>query len=694
MQSVSPYRYYGEKVCVTMRPLIERGIIEAYTTAKGGVASYKWEHWVKAARKSGHFTQNGGRNREPLLEFVAVPEPYRTRITEAFGQPGEASNPFEGFFKMDVDARRFFTLHRFPNGDTLSDEQIDRYTMNASVLNGIPAFYTHRCTLRQKANHNTRGVWNSVVEDVLAFSDVLQKRYGMGHTVKRTRLHRKLETYGNKNYSILIDGRNQNTAALKTTAEMLSLWSAIFARVQHKPNYAEVAEYYDRFRRGELEVYNRETGELYDPAAPCFVDIDESTVRNWLSEWATKAPAHSLRSGDRQKFKSLYEPWHKLEQPKFAGSIISVDDRQPPFSYGDNKRVWFYNGIDLGSEAFTAWVYGTSKEGIITDFYRQLVRNYTAWDICLPYELEGELSLNASFTDGLLKPGSMFSEVRIEANNARGKRIEGFYRPLRYKLEKRREGWLARPHALSESNQPSAKKVPELPYDTIVENALRDLETWNNMPHSNQELHPGMTRWDVFMDKQHPALQPTNWRGILPYIGYPTSTSMNAGRIILQGKHRVVGIGGEVALGDDLLNIMRRIEGRDVMVYWLDGNDGQVMKALVYDSEGDYVCELLGDLSYQKAKLEQTDDDRRNRELMSAYANTVQSYIRRTAQSIEHLELIERPVATASQRFRMDGLTRYTPRTERTAKPVEEEMQEVAAEAYDRGSRRLSFDNF
>ncbi len=120
----------------------------------------------------------------------------------------------------------------------------------------------------------------------------------------------------------------------------------------------------------------------------------------------------------------MYEPFHKLKQPEFAGSIISVDDRQPPFEYAAGKRMWFYCGADLGSKAFTCWVYGTSKEGIILEFYPQMVRNYTKWGLQLPYELECESSLNANYKTSLLQPGAMFQQVRIEANNARGKGIE------------------------------------------------------------------------------------------------------------------------------------------------------------------------------------------------------------------------------------------------------------------------------
>ncbi|WP_449398500.1 hypothetical protein [Chryseobacterium wanjuense] len=89
----------------------------------------------------------------------------------------------------------------------------------------------------------------------------------------------------------------------------------------------------------------------------------------------------------------------------------------------------------------------------------------------------------------------MFQNVRIEANNARGKRIERYFGSLRYGSEKEREGWLARPHALSESNQKGSKEVPMLPYERIIEECITDIYDWNNAPHS---VDPSKTRWEYF----------------------------------------------------------------------------------------------------------------------------------------------------------------------------------------------------
>ncbi len=161
----------------------------------------------------------------------------------------------------------------------------------------------------------------------------------------------------------------------------------------------------------------------------------------------------------------------------------------------NGKSIWFYNAYDIASECFTCWVYGQSKESIILDFYRQLIRNYAEWRLNMPAELECEMSLNSSFKNTFLSEGLLFKHVKMEANNARGKYIERFFGELRYQYEKDKKGWLARPHSLRETNQ--AKKpieqTPVLSFNEIITNSLRDIEEWNNRPHS---LRPDKRRWD------------------------------------------------------------------------------------------------------------------------------------------------------------------------------------------------------
>lgn len=603
----------------------------------------------------------GGRDNSVLLAWSHLPEGWKNQLISLFGAPSQRVNPLQNFFQFSADARRFFDGFKFACGTGLTQEQINQYTLNASVLEALTMLKNARTQSRKSRGTSLRGLWDSLLEDTTAFNDILAQQYGVKHTLPRSiKLKKNFRDFHAKGFESIIDGRARNQAARQVTDLMVEIWRDIYAgQGEYKPDCNEVALKYNAFLAGNLEVIQNDTGELYDRENPAFKKVSAKTVYNYLTAWENRVQSHALRSGNRQVFIGDNIPFHKLLPTEYSGTTISVDDRQPPFKNLKGNRIWFYNGIDLGSQAFTVWVHGETKEGIILEFYRQMVRNYVEWGVKLPLELEGELSLNSSFTNSFLAPGAMFENVRIEANNARGKRIEAFFRPLRYQLEKKREGWLARPHAISESNQASAVEAKRIPQEDIVNGCLQDIVTWNNTLHPNQDKYPGKSRWEVFLQNQNPNCKDYNWPGILYGLGKETKTSMNSGRILLQGKHRVVGNAGEVALGEDLIKIMTQIEGKEVTVKWLDGNDGQVIKALVYHNDM-LVCELLGDLAYHRSPFERTEQCEINRALTSAYVQTVQAFVNNGKKNISRVTILENEMPQEREHtFTIPGLKKY-----------------------------------
>ena len=468
-----------------------------------------------------------------------------------------------------------------------------------------------------------------------------------------------------------VGGKRKNNARIVDDITE-SVLNGLFANISHKPTVTEIHRSYKAFLSGYVQVYNEDTGEIFDPKG--FRSLSESTVRNYLSKWENQSATYKQRSGDRQKYMQKFKPYHQLERPKFAGSLISIDDRNPPFKDLDGNRVWFYNGIDLGSECFTTFVYGKTKEGIITEFYRQMVRNYTEWGLNLPDGLEAESALNSSFTNSFLQEGYMFQNVRIEANNARGKRIERYFGSLRYEIEKQREGWLARPHAKSESNQMGSENVPKIPYDQIVEGAIQDLFTWNNSPHSQ---NPSITRWEYFLANQHPELKPTNWKAILPYLGFHTPSSCNAGYIKLQGKPRAIAQNGKICTGESLITAMKAIEGKDVDIYWLDDNSGNVLKALAF-YEDKFICEIQEMPKYNRAVIERTAESEKAREIQSSYVSTVEAFINKQEKSLIKVNVYNQPKPVPQNGFFIPGMDRkkFAPTEPGQAKIISNEDNE------------------
>jgi hypothetical protein len=138
------------------------------------------------------------------------------------------------------------------------------------------------------------------------------------------------------------------------------------------------------------------------------------------------------------------------------------------------------------------------------------------------------------------------------------------------------------------------------------------------------------------------------------------------GYITLQGKKRAIAENGQILTGEMLIHKMKAIEGKDVEVYWLDGNEGEVLKALVYQG-GRLICEAMEMPKYNRATIERTDSDQVALQLQSAYVNTVEAFAKTKRNSIENYNLIDNAPKTLNSNFQFSNLKRFEAREE----PVE-----------------------
>lgn len=587
-----------------------------------------------------------------LIDYDTLP----LQIKDSLPDPRSGKHLFERFFEVDAAAVEYYQNYRFEDGSALSEEKQSLYIANASVIKAVFALKIGRINERKSKGHRnpTHKIWQTLCNDCLSFKPVLAEKFGLVIDLPDNyrRFAEKCVRFSDAGYEYLISKKHLNINGQKVDAETLKILESIFATQSYKPTASEVSDLYDAFLDGYLEVINNNTGECYSQKD--FKKLSKGTIMRYLAEWTSKAGTSMLRTGDRQKHMQRFSPHHSFDIPKFAGSIISVDDRQPPFVYDKNSRVWFYLGLDLHSLCFTTWVYGKTKEGLILDFYRQMVRNYAEWNISMPAELEAEASLNSSYKNTFLREGSMFEYVHIEANNARAKKIERIFGKVRYEIEKKHAGWMARPTAKSETNELAPGKVTILPYDQIVKQALADIEMFNNMP---CEQNPSKSRWDQFVYNQNPDLKPTNYRSIIPYLGYTTpKTSCNRGLVRLHGREMLIGDNGNICTGEDLIKLMKIVEGEEISVKWLDDNDGNILKAYAFIGDK-YVCELFEKVHYQRARKEQKEEDLIAKNLMSAYKATIDGYCRNQKNSIEKVTLIDSRQITVNNNFRIRELS-------------------------------------
>lgn len=651
MQSI--YTEHNGKICVAAADLLAEGIC----------TKPLWDKWMREAKQLEYTTRAGGNGRPSLIELTAIPSKYREQIIDKFGNPEKQHNALEQFFAIDSNARAFYDSYRNPEtGKSLEKYQIERYTINASMLNALAQLREARVLLTKVKGNPKRDLKQGLTNDAIAFNHILKAKYqGLQHNLPKNprKLMEKLAEYLRLRYACLIDKRGTTANAQVVTPEMLELWNCLFAGQKHKPSHYEVHFKYSTFLMGKLEIVNPATGEVFDPTKEYYKPVSERTVLNHLGEWVNRIGVFKKRSGNRKTYMDLHTPSARMLRPT-PGAIISVDDFQPPFKYasGGGNRIWFYIAQDLGSTAITAWVYGKSKEGIIEDFYKEVLKNYTNWGINLPYEIECEAALNSSYVNTILSPGVMFQKARVLPNKPRAKRIERTIRDLRLQYASKHPAFIARHNAKDENYQTQKEKEVYISIEEIVEFELRVIEDWNNELHPDQAQYPRLSRWDVFLRHQNPNLTPTNWTALLPHIGKRTPSSMNMGRIQLQGLQRVVGFNGQVALGEDLLRIMNEIEGCEVDVFWWPTENDEVAKAMVYNKSGRCICELLDDLPFHRSEIDQTEQCRKNMQLYFAYEKTVDGHANQVAKSVSPVVVIEKEIEQ-QRSFIMPGLKRY-----------------------------------
>ncbi len=282
--------------------------------------------------------QLGGNGRQLLVIFDSLPR----EVQEGIGDPRKVKHPLERFYKIDREAVTYYSNDfTYPDGSYLTPEAQERYIINASMIKAIFASEQARKTIRLNQGGSLKVITITLCTDAVTFQEVLKTKHKVQHSLPTHPRHFKntLTKFSKSGYiSLIKDAKGKSKRnAQKATPEIIKLLNDLFATQTHKPTATEVSRQYEAFLNGYLEVINNETAELYSPQG--MPKLSSSTIKVYLAGWENKIGTHTKRSGDRQKLMQQFKPYHSLEQPKFSGSLLSIDDRQPPFAYDKSKRM-------------------------------------------------------------------------------------------------------------------------------------------------------------------------------------------------------------------------------------------------------------------------------------------------------------------------------------------------------------------
>lgn len=212
----------------------------------------------------------GGLGRRVQIEYSSLPERFRKRFEAKYGDPEELLRQDKPALVINAEARRFFAglepeTFRLPNGETLPDDKVEEYTLNASVLDVLHAEVEKQRLGRNRLKNSTRIIW----ENILASAERL--RADFHHTLpnNEARLKDKLRTYEREGFICLVSKKFCNANKTKITPEGGRLLIAL--RRSRVPVYT-LRQIFDEYnRRAErkgwktLESMNSVTSYLERP---------------------------------------------------------------------------------------------------------------------------------------------------------------------------------------------------------------------------------------------------------------------------------------------------------------------------------------------------------------------------------------------------------------------------------------------
>jgi hypothetical protein len=196
---------------------------------------------------------------------------------------------------------------------------------------------------------------------------------------------------------------------------------------------------------------------------------------------------------------------------------------------------------------------------------------------------------------------------------------------------------------------------------------------WNNMPKKGTTIG----RFDYFLQNQSNDLKPTNYKSFIQHLGVKTITSCNAGIVKLQRSEWLLGDKGTIYTGEKLINLLKQVEGKEIDIYWLDDDKGQVIKAMIFNRKDNrYIGEVLPKPVSARSFKEETEAHREARKIMAKYRNTVTSYMQVKKNEIDPLTVIDNRPLTVSSTFAIPGLSIPTKATDTPAETLEDNQEE------------------
>lgn len=595
--------YYGNKLCISARELVDGGIMT--------LPNYK----QLSARGRINVVRSGkGRGRYALVAVDSLPTAYKEKVDEVY--PGGNEVRLRGWiisnYELDQAAVVFFTnWAASQHSDKATAELARKYAVNASVLNTCIKLYNRSRDYRKLMGEKYN--WDMMLTTI----ETLREEFGHDLPASTLRFRKKVNEYKQYGYECLISGKFGNQCARKVDYKTERLILSLAAQ-ENKPFNTNVHEMYLSFVCGELECWDYDTGEVFNPddwtdknGEP--KSLSESTINNVLNKPNNKLLLEHALSG-YTTFMHEQMPHVHRHNGEFSLSQITMDDVDLTRKLKDTKqRIHAYYAYDVVSQCVIGASYGRKKDQMLVvecfrDMFRLIERN--GWGI--PAGIEVENHLMSEYKEGFLQAGVAFNFVHFCApQNSQEKYAE----PLngakkRSIIHKNHAGigrfygkgkWRVESKKVSDEYNDTYEDAAYFSYEQLVADDKKDNAEWNNSLHPNQKKYPGMTRWDVLVANINPTLRKYDKLTLSRYIGERVETSIRRNSTV------------RVAYEDWWLSdtsVLERLETNNykVTAYYLPDENGQPQD--VYIFQGDRFIDKVEKVeTYNRVIAEQTEED-------------------------------------------------------------------------------------
>lgn len=595
--------YYGDRLCISMRDLVDGGIMSE--------PNYK----QLAARGRFDVVRRGGGSAGccALVAVDSLPQRYQDRVKEVY--PGGAQARLEGWIKSNYEVDQKATAFFFSKekcGVALPPEKAKEYVTNASVLNTCIRLYDRAATAQKF--FGGKYDWTMMAATI----EVLRKHFGHTLPASTLRFRKKVNEYKANGYPCLISGKFGNQCARKVDyrTERLILGIAI---LPNKPWNTNVLELYNSFVTGELDVYDPETGEMFNPDD--FTDkngepmvLSEATITNYLNKPKNRMLIDKATMSYTAFMHEVMPHMHR-HRPEFSLSKVSFDDRDLPRKLKDSRqRPKAYYAYDVASDCCIGYAYNRAKNvDLVVDMFRNMFRLLDRQGWGCPAEVEVENHLMSQWRDSFLRAGVMFPFVRFCAPmNSQEKHAEHRNRSKKVSIEHKNHVGIGRFYAKSRQYRTESNKVFDefnntyeekeyYTWDELIADDMRDIYEYNHALHPNQKKYKGMTRWDVLVANINPMLHPLDKATIARHVGEKVGTTIR--------RNSYCRVAGE----DWWLSKTEAIEllapnDYKVEAYYLTDEEGKITDMFIY--QGDMYIDRLENIgTFNTARAEQTERD-------------------------------------------------------------------------------------